>query len=389
MTLFSDLNRAFVVLEQRFRAIDQDGGGTLSFEELHAELLKDKFEYGDVLAEMFRSVDISNRGALDFRGFMVLLWSFFDKSGFVNAIFPDPYDAQAVTGVLGFMRNVMLKFDADRDFVLSVTEVFAFFNQHWSEVLQAMVLQRVLEEMYGQNPTASVSLPDFMYILYAVTASSKEATLKGTYLIGRGVAAGFAPAHIRPEQSHLWIQLENAFIVLEVDFQLFDLDKDGLVHVENIYNVIPTASVPERYRFIARMQAKLAQGRIGNQLDFFEYMLLGMLMTQDGSYSDLQPNSTNAGVVKKCFMNLSHNCRQFDADKNNMLTFDEVQNLFRQCFGHVSATLRAAFDRFKFQPMQAEGREALDVLRFFKVLYVMIRPEGCYNPAIFNPVKTA
>jgi Ca2+-binding EF-hand superfamily protein len=396
MTLFDDLDGAFLVVEQRFSTIDRDGGGTLSFEELHAELLKDNFEYGDKLAELFVSVDRKKEGALHFPDFMALLYMFVSQYGAVDTIVRNPADALKVGAAIQFMEQAMLEFDGDRDRKLSSAEVYAFFNKNWPEALEHQVVQKVLHQMFGEIPCTSiaVSLRDFMHILYAVTAMAPQTRLQGTYLVGRTAAApvGLVPQG-RPEQSPLWIRLENAFQVLEMDFKLFDVNKDGLVDVRHIYNVIPATTPSERELCMSRIQSKLPYVGLGAQaqgssLDFFQYVLLGMYMTQDGSYLDLQPSSTNASVVKRCFMDLNGAYRHFDADKNDWLTADEIVALFRHCFGHgTHPSLQPAFEHFQYNPMpHAGGQPALDRIRYIKVLYVIIRPQGAYNPAVAQPM---
>jgi Ca2+-binding EF-hand superfamily protein len=380
---------AFCVLEVRFAELDQDGGGTLSFEELHSELLRSNFVNGDKLEELFESVDKTKTGVLGFADFTSLVYAFLFKYKNVgDLLFTDPDDARVVKAVLVFLENAMSTYDMDRNRKLDRGEIYQFFQDTWPGVIQSKVLDEALAQLCGdQAAKIEATFPEFMLILYAVTAKSPGSTVKGTYIKDNSRCLKSSSVPGKGENSALWIRIENAFKILELDFDMLDADHDGLLSVKEIYNAIPsTKTGQERSDFMARLSSKLecVQAQYSRQMDFFEYMFLGLIVTRDGSYTDLQPKSKNAAVVKKFFMLMHESYSNFDADKNNRLTYNEVEAMFSASFGEVSPKLKDAFHEFK---LKDSGEAALDLARFFQMLYVLVKPDGAFNPSVYHPVK--
>jgi Ca2+-binding EF-hand superfamily protein len=382
---------AFCVLEDRFAELDRDGGGSLSFEELHAELLKSNFVHGDKLEELFQRVDKVKTGVLGFADFLSLVYTFLFRYKKVGTLlFTDKDDAHVVVSVLSFLEKAMSMYDADMNRTLDRDEIFSFFQDTWHAAVQSRVLDEALAQLYGdQASQIQATFTDYVFIVYTVAAKMPGTTVKGTYLTDSDYKSNRFVAG-KGEKSALWTLFENAFKILELDFEQLDEDHDGLLAVTEIYNAIPrTKTGAERSEFVARFSSKLecVKAQYSRQLDFFEYMFLGHIMTRDSSYLDLNPNSKNAAVVKKFFM-LVHECfNTFDADKNNRLTYDEVRDMFTASFGEVTPKLKATFDMYKFKDGHTKGQEALDLAQFFKLLYVLVKPDGHFNPSLYNPVK--
>jgi hypothetical protein len=67
------------------------------------------------------------------------------------------------------------------------------------------------------------------------------------------------------------------------------------------------------------------------------------------------------------------------------LTYDELQDFFMAVFGEVTPQLRGAFNLCKYQSGATQGRDAVDIVRFMKLLYALIKPDGCFHPSRYNP----
>jgi Ca2+-binding EF-hand superfamily protein len=393
-TVTAHMFEAFQTLEMRFTDIDRDCGGTLSFDELESVLLSSGFTDVDQLRQAFKRVDFDGNGTLDFAEFMALLYLFLAKTGSVKTVFTDEKHAHMVACTISYMEKAMSLYDVNKDRRLSVEEITAYFNQQWPDAIHSRVAQQVLMEICndGKNEKKELNFVQFIHTMYIVAAKMPGTTVEGKYIcrdvsLPRG--KGDNPfASGTGERSPLWMGLQDAFKVLEQDFHNFDTDKDGLVRVCDIENGVYMRKT-ERAKFAARLQSKLphVQAQFSQQLDFFEYMFLAFMMTQDGSYLDLVPKSSNSSMVKKCFIDLYAQYKHFDADSNLRLTYDELQNFFRSLFGTEFPNLRSAFDQFKYSTSAANGREALDMSRFFKLLYALVVPDGTYHPLVYSVAK--
>jgi hypothetical protein len=100
-----------------------------------------------------------------------------------------------------------------------------------------------------------------------------------------------------------------------------------------------------------------------NTLDFYEFIYLSFMMTQNGAYHDMVEQSTGATHVKKAFIDIHSYYRRFDTDQNLRLTWDEIENFCNHCFGHVPSQLPALFSTVKYKSSATQGRDAVDVVR--------------------------
>ncbi len=357
-------------------------------------LLSSGFTDVDQLRQAFKRVDFDGNGTLDFAEFMALLYLFLAKTGSVKSVFTDEKHSHMVACTISYMEKAMSLYDVNKNSRLSVEEITAYFNQQWPDAIHSRVAQQVLMDICndGKNEKKEMNFVQFIHTMYTVAAKMPGSTVEGRYIIRdaslpRG--KGDNPfTYGTGDRSPLWLGLQTAFKVLEQDFQNFDIDKDGLVRISDIETGVYMRK-NDRSKFAARLQSKLphVQAEFSQQVDFFEYMFLAFLMTQDGSYLDLVPKSINSSLVKRCFIDLYAEYRRFDTDKNMRLTFDELQNFFRALFGAEFPNLRSTFDHFKYSTSAANGREALDMSRFFKLLYALVVPEGTYHPLVYNVAK--
>jgi hypothetical protein len=143
-----------------------------------------------------------------------------------------------------------------------------------------------------------------MHLLYMVVASMPASKVRGLYIQFRpSTQDRFAQG--RGENSQLWKELRVAFGVLETDFKRFDKDGDQVVdYTEITKGIPPTTSNQARLDVLTRLEYAFLQVDVDGSrtLDFYEYMYLGFMMTQNGSYFDLVQNSTGSAQVKKCFI---------------------------------------------------------------------------------------
>ena len=76
---------------------------------------------------------------------------------------------------------------------------------------------------------------------------------------------------------------------------------------------------------------------------------------------------------------------KYDHDQNLRLTRDELENFFRDVFGETPSSFEAAFQVCQYTSAATRGREAVDLVRFMKLLYMMICPAGPFHPSKYDP----
>jgi hypothetical protein len=79
--------------------------------------------------------------------------------------------------------------------------------------------------------------------------------------------------------------------------------------------------------------------------------------------------------------------RHYDTDHNLRLTYDELLKFFHDLFGEIPTHLQSTFDKVKYQSSATQGRDAVDIVRLMKLLYMLIVPEGRYHPSRYSPGK--
>mmetsp|Transcript_8200 Transcript_8200/g.27551 ORF Transcript_8200/g.27551 Transcript_8200/m.27551 type:complete len:590 (+) Transcript_8200:528-2297(+) len=238
---------------------------------------------------------------------------------------------------------------------------------------------------------SEIKFPAFMYLIYEVLCEMPGSSISGKF---RGIS--FKPAKATPgsaavgENSEFWKELNSAFSVLEADFVRFDQDRNGFVDYTEITNAIPpTRPGYDRLDTLSRLQHAFHQVDLNQDqtLDFYEFCYLCFMMTQNGSYLDLVHQTEGAAKVKKAFINI-HTCyRSFDADHNNRLTYDELEMFCNSQFGIVPPNLQSLFGEIAQKSASAGGQVALDLVRFMKLLYVLVCPTAQFAPTRYSPGK--
>eukprot|EP00283_Hemiselmis_rufescens_P004628 CAMPEP_0173421310 /NCGR_PEP_ID=MMETSP1357-20121228/2466_1 /TAXON_ID=77926 /ORGANISM="Hemiselmis rufescens, Strain PCC563" /LENGTH=715 /DNA_ID=CAMNT_0014384213 /DNA_START=46 /DNA_END=2193 /DNA_ORIENTATION=+ len=384
------LHEAFKVLEMRFANFDHDNAETLMYKELERELSMMGFRYGDNLAQMFKQVDFDGSGTLDFSEFLALLYLWAVRGGGDYAVFfRHPTNAQVIKQAFEVMEKCMLTYDQDRSRQLAAGELDAFFQQQLPQAVQCGAYQRALDDIFPaaeRQQGKEINFPKFMFMLYQVSCKMPGSTIKGVYT-SKPKADPFAAGV--GEKSALWQELRGAFQVLEEDFVRFDRNGDNMVDYTEITMGIPnTTSNAARLEILSRLEHAFSQVDIdqSRSLDFYEYMYLGFMMTQSGSYNDLVSSSTGSTIVKKCFINIHTYYRKYDEDGNLRLTWDEIQKFFKDLFGVIDPNLQKSFDKVKYQSSATQGRDAVDVVRLMKLLYMLICPQGKFHPSTYEQV---
>mmetsp|Transcript_17739 Transcript_17739/g.44683 ORF Transcript_17739/g.44683 Transcript_17739/m.44683 type:complete len:584 (-) Transcript_17739:108-1859(-) len=286
------------------------------------------------------------------------------------------------------MEKCMLTYDADRSRRLHASELDAFFQQQLPQAVQCGAYGKALDELFpaeDRRAGKELNFPNFMFMLYQVSCKLPGASIKGRYAAKPKVdpfAAGVG------EKSVLWQELQGAFQVLEDDFVRFDRNGDKVVDYTEITMGIPnTTSNAARLEILSRLEHAFSQVDLdqSRSLDFYEYMYLGFMMTQSGSYNDLA-NSNGSTIVKRCFIDIHTNYRKYDADRNLRLTWDELERFSKDLFGVVPPELPKAFSQVKYQSSATQGRDAVDVVRLMKLLYMLVCPQGKFHPSVYDAV---
>eukprot|EP00961_Rhodomonas_salina_P206431 2786746-Rhodomonas_salina.3 len=176
-----------------------------------------------------------------------------------------------------------------------------------------------------------------MLLLYEVMVKYPDSTLQGTFSrVGTGAAQESTGGV--GQESNMWRDMVVAFKVLEEDFCRFDLDGDQLVDYTEITAGIPVSRAgQEKLNIMSRLEYAYSQVDLDRSgtLDFYEFMYLSFMMTQNGAYHDLVEESKGSQVVKKCFINIHSHYKKADDDGNLRLTYDELEGCLRGMFGLV------------------------------------------------------
>eukprot|EP00960_Hanusia_phi_P060095 764404-Hanusia_phi.AAC.2 len=390
-SLASLLLEAFKLLELRFTSYDADGAETLMYFELERKLAMAGFVESEKLQALFKRVDLDGNGTLDFSEFLCLLYLWVDQGNY-SCFFRNPQNAQIISKAFMLMEQAMIRYDVDRNRTLSINELNAFFADHIPVAVQSGVYKAVVDNVYPETHRQSSELgfPKFMYLLYDVMCKYPGSSLKGTYSrTGLKSTRSFSSGDTG-ENSKFWRELNAAYNVLEQDFNHFDTNKDHVVDYDEITRGFPAArTAQEKVNILSRLEYAYSQVDLdgSGSLDFFEFVYLSFMMTQNGSYHDLVEDTTGAQKVKKAFIDIHSFYRKYDTDKNLRLTLDEVQNFCRDLFGVVPDQVPSLFASIAYKSSATQGRDALDVVRFMKFLYTLTCPTGQFNPNNYNPAK--
>ena len=104
-------------------------------------------------------------------------------------------------------------------------------------------------------------------------------------------------------RSPFWLQLREAFMVIEGDFEALDADNNGFIDYAELTNGVQALQGEERLRILARLEYKFNKVDLDHSrsVDFYEYLHLALLMIQDGSYSDLRLDTSISPINTHSF----------------------------------------------------------------------------------------
>mmetsp|Transcript_17249 Transcript_17249/g.33852 ORF Transcript_17249/g.33852 Transcript_17249/m.33852 type:complete len:712 (+) Transcript_17249:124-2259(+) len=391
-SLGSLLHEAFKCLEMRFANFDHDNAETLMYKELERELSSMGFRHGEGLAQMFKTVDFDGNGTLDFGEFLALLYLWAVRGGGdYSVFFRHPTNAAVIKQAFDAMEQCMRAYDTDGSRKLEIKELENFFNQQLPKAVQCGAYKSAVDEVFPPaewQAGKELSFPRLMVLLYKVTCRMPGSTVKGRY-DKKDLDKVNPFADGTGSKSNLWQELSAAFKVLEDDFCRFDKNGDQMVDFTEITMGIPaTFSNAARFEILTRLEYAFGQVDIDQSrtLDFFEYMYLGFMMTQSGSYRDLVHESQGTSVVKCCFIDIHTNYRKYDADGNMRLTWDEIQKFSVDLFGEVAPGLEDAFKKVCYKSKATQNRDCVDIVRMMKMLYSLICPDGRFHPSKYDAI---
>eukprot|EP00294_Goniomonas_avonlea_P012992 CAMPEP_0114561288 /NCGR_PEP_ID=MMETSP0114-20121206/11923_1 /TAXON_ID=31324 /ORGANISM="Goniomonas sp, Strain m" /LENGTH=662 /DNA_ID=CAMNT_0001746911 /DNA_START=20 /DNA_END=2008 /DNA_ORIENTATION=+ len=366
--LSSLLAGAFSVLEKMFNSYDADRCGTISFKQLVRRLASAGFRDDETLSKLFSRVDKDKSGTLDFSEFIVLMYLWAEVGSYAQLIKDQRY-ADTVKSAFDVMERCYTSYDADKSRQLSHDEFQAFMLAQLPNAYAQN--QAVIQEIFpGSLPVLSFSR--FLHLLYRLVLPN------GAFAVRPPVASagGGGPT--------LWAKLQQCFSNMEVDFRQFDEDRSNCIDlVELTQGVSVQRPSSERLDVLVRMEYYFRMVDVDGSetIDFFEFMYLAFLITQNGSYRDLVDKAANPGAVKECFTTLRSAYKKYDADGSNRLTIDEVQAFMQGEFGTVPSSMDGVFHKLK----SSVERPHIDFVRFMHLLYEVISPQGAYVSA--QPTK--
>eukprot|EP00295_Goniomonas_pacifica_P041584 CAMPEP_0176000888 /NCGR_PEP_ID=MMETSP0108-20121206/58059_1 /TAXON_ID=195067 ORGANISM="Goniomonas pacifica, Strain CCMP1869" /NCGR_SAMPLE_ID=MMETSP0108 /ASSEMBLY_ACC=CAM_ASM_000204 /LENGTH=663 /DNA_ID=CAMNT_0017333415 /DNA_START=9 /DNA_END=2000 /DNA_ORIENTATION=- len=356
---------AFGVLERMFENYDRDRAGTISFAQLVQRLAVSGFRDDEVLSKLFTRVDKDKSQTLDFSEFLVLMYLWAEVGSYQQLIV-NKRAAEAVKSAFDVMERCYTSYDVDRSRQLSHDEFNAFMTQQLPQLAQQH--QVTINEVFPAGMSV-LSFSRFLYLLYRLVLPGGKFSIQHQSV--GAPAVGQAP---------LQGQLQQCFANLERDFQMFDQDRSNCIDLAELTQGV-TVQRPssERLDILTRIEYyfRMVDVDRSETIDFFEFMYLAFLITQNGSYRDLVDNASNPAAVKECFMTLRAAYKKYDVDGSNRLTIDEVHAFLQNEFGGVPPSTDSIFAKLQSSP----DRPHIDFVRFMHMLYEIASPTGPYVTA--------
>eukprot|EP00282_Hemiselmis_andersenii_P023402 CAMPEP_0171996436 /NCGR_PEP_ID=MMETSP1041-20130122/125_1 /TAXON_ID=464988 /ORGANISM="Hemiselmis andersenii, Strain CCMP439" /LENGTH=725 /DNA_ID=CAMNT_0012649589 /DNA_START=304 /DNA_END=2481 /DNA_ORIENTATION=- len=395
-TLESILSEAFACMEHQFATLDRDGAGVMMYRMVETQLALHGFYEMETLQSVWKRIDVNSKGYLDFAEFLCLLFMWSSVGDYTN-FFDRPENCKIVGEAFQAMEYYWQLYDTDNSRRFSYEELVRFL----AEQLQVMY-PSCLETIDRLYPTkqrdagVELSFPRFMHMMYMVCCECLPSSRIPGFYSKLGLAK--QDRHLQHTQelavgpeSSTWIFLLRAFEVLEQDFEKFDKSGDGYIDYVELTMGIPLVDAHMRLHILARLEYKfkLVDQDKTNSADFYEFIYLGFLMTQDGSYHDLVEESEGHDIVKKAFIELLSWYSQSDSHKRQRLTIADVQQFCLRHFRMIPANIEEIFEEFSYTSSHVPGQKVIDFVRFMKVLTMIIVPDSRFHPKRYKPVKKA
>ena len=404
---------AFQVAEIKFGLFDKDQAGTVMFEELRRDIAMAGFYNTEMLQHIWRRCDINQNNSIEFPEFLYMLyeWQNANKyqtssmagavvnSGFLNARMVDLYSAffkmpenrKIVIRAFVKLEELYKQFDADNNRRFSLQELHTFLHNQLFKVYQNPITANIIHRFYppGQ-PAKEIDFPDFLGLVYLccfeyekANAPQGKSRLKGRYvkdcLPSSPLRDGFNKQNVM-----------GLFNVLEHDFKEIDVDGNGRLDLVEFAAAQPPMSKDKQLDFHARLQHKIAMVDVDHTGDvcFFQFGTLSYLMCLDGAYQQLVPKTKGHAVIKKSIIGIHSYIQRLTKGKLRLswqLVEIALKHIFRE--HPVPSHARQWFERLKYKS-KSTGTDVLDILRFLKMLYILILPHGKFHPDRYNPPVT-
>lgn len=384
------LEESFKLFEMCFSLFDEDGAGTISFSELQDGFAKMGVYGGSVLFDSFNKVDVDRNGTLDFSEFLALMHIWYKQGSAMLQFFCDPINVDVAQRGFALMQAYLAEYDTDGNLRMSEHELDGFFRKMFPEHYRSGAYKEALDDVWPRHTrTTEMGFTRFMYLCYCVCCNLPGSGLQGTYNkkkwqefkieLGRQVSMNTLAG---PEE------MKRAFEVLEKDFKQFDKQGEGLTDMVELSVNMSHFSKDERLESLMRLQMAFfeADGSNSKVLDFFEFMHLGFVLTTSGSYSKII-TSSDPKVVKKTFLDIHRRYTSEDRDRNKRLTYDELRNFIKRQLGYEPSNLTDVFNQIGYQSSSANYQTAVDMVRLFQLLYILVNPTGQYAPGKYKPNK--
>eukprot|EP00282_Hemiselmis_andersenii_P007834 CAMPEP_0114135026 /NCGR_PEP_ID=MMETSP0043_2-20121206/14484_1 /TAXON_ID=464988 /ORGANISM="Hemiselmis andersenii, Strain CCMP644" /LENGTH=698 /DNA_ID=CAMNT_0001228731 /DNA_START=32 /DNA_END=2128 /DNA_ORIENTATION=- len=373
------LVEAFAVIENRFQRLDRDGAGVVMWKVLEQQLALAGFDDGDALKNVWKRVDPGGNGYLDFSEFLCLLFLWANVGSYTN-FFEEEINCKVVSEAFVAMESNWAKYDLNQSRKLDREELTKFITTELPAI--ASISVPIIETTCAEGK--EISFPRFMHMLYICMSKMEGNRVPGKYASPIGVAKEEykkqQASKAKGAESPTWKFLRSAFKVLETDFARFDQSGDNYIDYSELSMGVPQRAGFERFQILSRLEHKfkLVDVDKSHAVDFFEFLYLGFLMTQEGCYSDLVEESEGQAMVMRAFVDIHSYYIKCDANQSKRLEIEDVESFSNMQFGEIPERLHQLFKENSYVSSQSKGAPVVDIMRFMKMLYLLTCEDGRY-----------
>ena len=298
---------------------------------------------------------------------------------------------QIVASAFIAMEEHWAKYDADKSRKWDVHELDRFLRSELPDLYD--VSQPILDEMWPEAKRKNdLPFTKFMHLLYVCSAKRPNTRILGTYVeqaMQRTTLVEIFDNGKTGSESSRWLMYERMFASLTEDFKRFDKSGDGYIDYAELSQGVPQRTGQERLFILSRLEHKFRAVDIDatDSVDFYEFLYLCLLMSQDGSYTDLVPASEKQSDIMRQFVMLCTSYKQADKKRKRRLKIEEVEDFFKASFGVVPDKVHSLFREVCYESSQVPGEKVVDVIRLVKLLYFVVVPDGEFGPSRYHVTK--